>query len=60
MMLEECYYSMYTSLLMSWIKITGLMLLGLLLKVGCISYHVLFFMSFIYTVNIFFITNTTT
>lgn len=31
------------SLLMSWIKNTGLMLLGLLLKVGCISYHVLFF-----------------
>lgn len=41
MMLEEC---MYTSLLMSWIKITGLVLMGLLLKVGCISYHVLFFL----------------
>lgn len=39
---------MYISLLMSRIKITGLMLLEVLLKVECMSYQVLFLCHIIY------------
>lgn len=60
MMLGGC---MYISLLMSWIKITGPMLLDVLLKVGCMSYQVLFFFMSIHVyidiyVKIFLITIT--